>query len=113
MGIAHSPFPSEASGLPGIVAGSISNVRQNDVLAAMTFWSLERKSSGWLDETTTARELAASKWMIGAFDMEMALEGRKLAGVRALASAETSLDANPQADVLGQGIIPGLNRHYT
>jgi hypothetical protein len=45
----------------------------------MTFWSADRKSSGSFDETTTASVLAASKWTIGSFDMEMALMGRKLA----------------------------------
>jgi hypothetical protein len=37
LGIAHSPFPSWLKFLPETVAGSISKVRHNEALAAITF----------------------------------------------------------------------------
>lgn len=78
LGIAHSPLQSSLRRLPGTVAGSTSKVRQNDALAAMTFWLSDRKSSGSFDDTTTASVLAASKMHSRCLWHEEALKGLRL-----------------------------------
>src|SRR6476646_10369585 len=53
--MAHSPAPSDAKSLPSIVAQSISKAAQNAALAATTVLCSSSKSTGALEDSTSAK----------------------------------------------------------